>query len=657
MANSFDTSKIPTKEIGQTIDEMMTTDKSERKVFERTWYNNNYFDDGFHFRYLSRLQNKIVDLSEKASIYAPLRAIPKASRQIRGLANLLTSNDLIPVVYPEKVQKANYPGVPQQDPQTGQEIMTFPEYEQAQELAKNIAKRSGHWLEEEINTLEMQMKFALMAILSAKNFVSYLHITPDAEKEKIVSVVRDAFDVYLMGQVDDIEDSPHVIIAHPKTIADIKANELFDEEQLDKLNPDNRHASSEIKEAYMKGRFGRQFNDDSTATIILKEAYLKEHLNADNRKVISKQKDGADILGDRKDGDPVYRCAYVAGNIELYDKYVDLPGYPIVDFRYEPGPMYGISQIERFIPSNKSLDMIVSRLERLAHTMTVGVWLKRQGEQFNISNAAGGQVVEYKGVPPTQANMAQAPAYVMELISLLNSFIEEQGVSLTTLNKLPPGVRGWQAIESLKESEYANLVIPNKMFKHTIQRVAEKYLAYADKYFIEPQTVERLEKGEPTYFDIIGKTAYQKRVEAKVPPESDVVPVSGKSKVRIEVQTGMAYTEEGRKNYAKELGDYFIQLAQLGVIPPGAVAKFLEALLEAFSFGPASEIMEQVDEFQAQGMMSDPQMEKMKLAMAEVIKDTGIADKADTTEEDIQKTKVAVAEVAKDMGGGGQNGG
>jgi len=653
----YDTSRVTTREIGQAIEDMMNTAKNSRRNFERRWYDNNFFDDGHHFRYLSRLQNKIVDLSEKASLYSPMRAIPKASRQIRGVANLLTSQNYVPVVYPEKVEKANYPGVQQLDPNSGQMVMSYPEYEQAMNEAKNVAKRAGHWIEEEFKAQELESKLALMTVLSAKNYVSYLHIFPDAEREKIRTVVRDAFDVYLMGELNEIEDSPYVFIDHPKVISEIKANELFDKEQRDKINPDNRHASSEIKEAYMKGKYGREFNDDNSATLILREAYLKEHLNADNAKVIKKQKDGAEILKDKNEGDIVYRQAYVAGNIELYDKYVDLPGYPIVDLRLEPGPMYGVSLIERFIPTNKSLDMIVSRLERHAHTMTVGVWLKRQGEQFNLSNAAGGQVVEYKSVPPVQAQVAPLPAHLFNYINLLDKYIEEQGVSTTTLGKIPQGVKAAKAIESLKESEYANLVIAQRQFKKAVKRIAEKFLDYADKYFVTPQTVYYLEKGEPTYFDIVGKSAMDKREELKVPVEGDVTPLSKEYRVDIEVQTGLGYTREGQKAAAKELGDYMIQLAQLGIIPPQVVTTYIETLLEAYQFGPVSEVMEQLDEFQQQGQVSDPQMDKIKLAMAEVIKDTGIADRNE--DRDVEKAKVGAAQAMTDImkAQGGQNAG
>lgn len=631
----YDTSKITTNQMGQVVDEIMSTISSQRKNFERRWYDNNFFDDGHHFRYLSRSQNKIVDLSDRSTLYAPMRAIPKSSRQIRGVANLLVSRDLTPVVYPEKVNQMAFP-----DEQL---------YKMAVEESKRVAKLEGHWLEEEFRQQDIKSKLMQMVVLAAKNSVSYLHIFPDSEREKIRTVVRDAFDVYLLGNNTDIEDVPAIIIGYPKTVSEIKANEAFDPEQLAKINPDNRHASSEIKEAYMKSRYGREQNDDTQATIILKEAIIKEHLNANNRERIRSQENGKDILGNKKEGDVVYRQAFVAGNIELLDTYLDIPSYPLVPFTFEPGPLYQVPLIERLMPSNKSLDAIVSRIERHAHTMTVGAWIKRQGEQFDISNAAGGQIIEYDSVPPQQAQVAPLPAHLFNFIGLLNSFIEEQGVSTSTLAKLPPGIKAAKAIESLKESEFANLVIANEMYKKTIQQIAEKMLDLADRYFVTPQTVALLEKGEPQYFDIIGKTALDKRKQLKVPPGEDVIPVSKEHKVEIEIQNGLGYTREGQKAAAKELGDYMIQLGQLGMLPPEAITGFVRKLLETYEFGPTEDVMEPLEKYMQEGQLTDQQMDKIKVAIAEVLKDVGYGQ--DTAEEDIQKTKIGVAEALQDIAG------
>src|SRR3989304_337278 len=135
MANDAGTNRVISPEMGQAVEEMVTAAKSTRRGFERRWYDNNFFDDGYHFRYLSRQTNKIVDLSERANLYYPMRAIPKASKQIRGVTNLLMSNQFSPVIYPKRVIKQNY--------------SSDGEYQQAQQLAKLIAQKTGNWVQDE----------------------------------------------------------------------------------------------------------------------------------------------------------------------------------------------------------------------------------------------------------------------------------------------------------------------------------------------------------------------------------------------------------------------------------------------------------------------------------------------------------------------------
>lgn len=117
---SYSTDILTKNQMGQAVEEMMSMVENQRWSHERRWYDNNFFDDGYHFRYMSRTENKIVDLSRASTIWAPMRSIPKASRQIRGVANLIASQRYVPVVYPEKVSSAQYPPVQVEDPETGQ---------------------------------------------------------------------------------------------------------------------------------------------------------------------------------------------------------------------------------------------------------------------------------------------------------------------------------------------------------------------------------------------------------------------------------------------------------------------------------------------------------------------------------------------------------
>src|SRR3990172_11918774 len=363
LVGSYATNKIDSEQIGEIVQNLMTEAKDARRSFERRWYDNNFFDDGYYFRYLSRQQNKIVDLADRSTIYNPLRAIPKSSRQIRGMANLLINQQPFPVVYPEKVNSAAFPPVEGIDPQTGQPVeQPNPDYEAAVKLAKQMARLSGHWVQEEFDKQNILEKIALMVILAAKHAVSFMEICPDPVKEEIRTQVFDAFDVYLVGSLTEISDSPFIIKGQKRVIAEIKADERFDPARVEQISPDNRHASSEIKEAYMKARHGGMVNPEAVASVIEKEYFIKEYLNGENSARLRRQKNGGEILQGREEGDVVIRHGFVEGNVNVLDEYVNLPDYPFVDYRFEPGPLYQVPMIERFIPSNKSLDLVFSRL-------------------------------------------------------------------------------------------------------------------------------------------------------------------------------------------------------------------------------------------------------------------------------------------------------
>ena len=648
----YSTDTLTTRQMGQAVDEMMSMVKNQRFPFERRWYDNNFFDDGYHFRYMSRTENKIVDLSRASTIWAPMRSIPKASRQIRGVANLAAAQKFVPIVYPERISPSQYPPVQTQDPETGQPTtQQNPEFLEAQKESKRIAQGSGHWIEEEFKKLEFSEKLALMIILTAKHGISYLQIWPDNIDESLKMMVLDAFDIYTIGSLNELEDAPFLIKTKPRRIADIKADERYPLEQVMQIHPDNRHASSDIKEAYERARHGDRAGMDQAATVLEKEAFIKEYLNDNNTPRIRLQKDGGEILKRKKKGDPIIRQTFVAGNITLSDKYLNLPGYPIVDLRFEPGPLYQVPLIERFIPQNKSLDLVVSRVERYLHTMVTGSWSVKSGEPTEPDNSAGGQIFKYNTVAPIQNPIASIPPFVFSFMNLLESLIEEQGVTTTALGKLPAGVKANAAIETLKESEFANLTILLERVKGVVKRAAEKMLDYADDYFVTPKTVYYMEKGEPQYFDIIGASAMEKRQDLKIDTEPlNAIPIKRDYRVDIEIERGLAYTHEGRKQAAKELGDYMVQLSQIGLVDPEVVKVYLRKLLEVYGFGASNEIMEAMEQYSAAGQMTEEQVQTMKVAIIEVMKDMQAAGILPTMEQRIEEGKVATAEAIRDTG-------
>lgn len=629
--NNYSTSDTPTKDIGSSVEAMRLLAYNQRRIFERRWYDNNFFDDGFHFRYLSRTTNKVVDLSERSTVYTPQRAIPKASRQIRGIANLLVSQDPTPTVYPEEMEN------PAQ-----------------KQVNDDIAKKRGWWLEEKWKEPDpsgetMLEKLALMPILSAKHSISYMQVWVDANTEEIRSQVYDAFDIYVLGNYTSLYNCPFIIKATPLSIAQIKANPNFDKDQLEKISPDNRMASSEIKEAYMAARFGRAVNTEQEATLLLKEAFIKEYLNEDNMAQIKRQDNGDQILKDKEMGDQVIRQVFVAGNVWLRDEYLAISEYPFVEFRFEPGPLYGVPLIERFKDSNKSLDSAVSRIERYFHTMVTGTWLKRRGEQFKLSNIAGGQVVEYEATPPTQAQPSSVPPFAFEFISLLTNFIEEQGVSTTTLGKLPSGVKSNAAIESLKESEYANLIIATRRLKETVRKIAVKMFELADENIVHQQSVSHTMRGKTQFFQVIGAGALSKRKKLQIETSGELVPLSKDSKVDIEIESGMAYTKEGQKATMQQLIETLLQYVQAGAIPPEPVKIAIEKYLEVYAFGSTAEFMEAFDKSVGDMPKSEQQLTQIKMALLQALQDAGEIGQ-EASDKRVMETKFGALSALKDAG-------
>lgn len=641
------TDRLDTPQIANAIENMISMYKTQRGSFERRWYDNNFFDDGFHFRFISRKTGKIIDQSTGASLVTPKRAIPKASRQIRGIANLLLSLDLHPAVYPERVPAIEFPPTQVLGPDGQPVLVPNPEYEEALKVAKTVAQRIGHWNEEEWKDQEMVDKLTLMIILAAKHSVSYLQVWPDAVDEKIRTQVYDAFDIYLNGTLNSIYDSPAIIKAVPMLISRIKANEIFDETQRNAINPDNRFASSEVKQAYMQSKYSAGMIQDSQATVILKEAFIKEYLNDDNKDRVRKSPEGKRILEEKKEGDVVIRHTFSTSNGWLRDEYTDLKEYPFVDYRFEPGMIYQVPLIERFMPANKSLDIVMSRVEGYANTMVTGIYQKMKGENYSVSNIPGGQVIEYEQRPLEQMQVAPMPAFIFQYMDRLNQIIEEQGASTSALNQLPKGVKSGIAIESVKASEFANLKIPIDRYKKTVKNITERFMELAANHFIEPQNVLRLEQGEPDYFDIIGEAGVKAREEAQLEVPADVVIIKKGTRVNIEVESGLGFTVQGKKETMQQVANYMLQLAEVGMVSKPQIQIMLKRFLEIFQFGSTQEFMDAMDQGQEQDV-TDEQIAQMKIAILETLRDAGlVGEKAD--QKAIDTTKVGVAEVAKEL--------
>jgi hypothetical protein len=288
----------------------------------------------------------------------------------------------------------------------------------------------------------------------------------------------------------------------------------------------------------------------------------------------------------------------------------------------------------------------MSRLEKYANTMITGTWMKRKGETFEVTNVAGAQVIEYETTPPIQGQMANVPPFYFEAIGLLNSFIEEQGVTTSALGQVPSGVKAGVAIESLKESEYANLKISSNQVKKCIRRITERMIDVVGKYFITPQEVEFMEGDNPVAFRIIGDRG--KEIMRSIGENTDgLVTVKKDLKVDIEIENGAAYTYQGKKELISQFMDRMVNAAAQGLISQDALKLVFKKVIEIYKVGSVSEFVEAMD--QMPDNTTELDLVKMKTALAEVIKDLELAGPK-ASENRIMENKIGVIEGLKDSG-------
>ena len=133
--------------------------------------------------------------------------------------------------------------------------------------------------------------------------------------------------------------------------------------------------------------------------------------------------------------------------------------------------------------------------------------------------------------------------------------------------------------------------------------------------------------------DIIGQAGVEARQGIDEADKLEgVVPIKKDYKVDITIESGLGYTEEGKKGRMMEIANFMIELAKLGVLPPETIKLVIMQLIEVFKFGPSSEMMESLDGLTNEEL-GDKQRQDIKLAVVEAMKDLKQAGLFDPDEE------------------------
>lgn len=612
-----------------------------RRSWERRWYNTNWFDDGLHFRVMSKRTGQIIDHVQRYSGFIE-RAIPRASKQIRGIGALLMTPNYYPVVYPERISQEDF-----RLKSTGQ--IDQQAFQLEQERAKENARKQGIFLQTTWeDDLNLELKLADMILLTAKNGISFLQIYTDPHTRRVCGNVYDAFDIIMYGDRRELDDLPFITKTQPMDFNEVLSSEDFDEDKKAQLSPDNLYATSEIKEAYMRARYGSKLNAQGLNTVIVRETFMKEYLSDDNWEQAKELGEETGAMEGKSKGDMIMRHPFSVGGVTLKDEYIDYDNYPFAELRFESGYLYQVPLMERFIPLNKSQDIVVTRIEKWINTMVAGIYRMRKGENMIISNIPGGQKVEYEGTPPDQMEISNVGPTPFQFMELTDKYIEEQGISSNNISQLPGNVAN-NTIENIQQQEYTNLKFAIARLRNCVTRIGELCMERADKEYIKPVEVSYKEDNDVSFFSVIGtrgKKAH-KKIGASLP--NDIITLNRKAKIRVEADTGFGLTQDGRRKAMTELMNQAVELYKLGFMGAEAMSQLVKRMVEEYGYGSTQEFMEAIENGITQGQMSDQQIQQMKIALLQVLKDTKSVGPA-SDKQLVDSTKLGTLQTLKDVG-------
>jgi len=494
--------------------------------YTRQWYINWAFYENNHFVWWRKSTQTVDRVNPPKGTV--LRAIPKARRQVEGVQNLILSAEPRWVVIP--------------DEQT--------------ENAEEVAKRVNQFLQEGWQHWNIRALLDELVLYALIYPYAVLEVGFDAIKDDIYVDVYDAFDIAVPLNIKDIEEAPYVIKTTIMTKADLEANPNFS--NTSKVVYDNRLAASQMKEARLSDKFASfKPQYEEFQTVIVKEAWIKE-----------KTKDGIRM-----------RVITVAGGQKLREEVYDMHQYPFVLYKPFSGPIYQPAFIEKLIPLNKSLDVFVSQIENFTNVMVRGRYLKQKMATISRLVNEDGEIVEYDTVPPQPMEIPTLPNFLFVHTNNLEKWVEESGTSTAALGKVPRGVRAYKAIESLKQSDFANLRVPIMNLQDTVQKLSEKIIDLAATHYLLPKTIYRMgDEDQPDYFKVIGEEGLNHPLGQELAERENAIVIKKSFRVKASIESALSYTEEGKRDTLREL------------YSAGLIDK--RTLLEGFKFGNVGEILE-----------------------------------------------------------------
>jgi hypothetical protein len=119
--------------------------------------------------------------------------------------------------------------------------------------------------------------------------------------------------------------------------------------------------------------------------------------------------------------------------------------------------------------------------------------------------------------------------------------------------------------------------------------------------------------------------------------------------VDIEVQSGLGFTQEGRKETLQQIIAFFTPLIQQGLITQDALKVVVRSLLDSYQFGNTQDVMEAMDSGTQTAPINEEQLKQIQIAVLQALKDSGVVG-PEADQKLVDSTKLGTLETLKETG-------
>ncbi len=540
MRNIFDNKGKPA---ANKVWDVISEAENNRLLQEQDWYIGDRWYDGDHYVYFDRLNNKIETVKpQKGQV---LRSIPKTTKQIDTMVNMLSSGDFRWTAKPTLSKLS------------------------ADEESDVIAQKIGRWLKCKFAELDMTWKLVEIALLGFKFPVAYFWPGYDENTGKFYVDIYDAFDIYFdKPNITDPDQASIMIKTFTRDVDELQADPRY--KNTKGLKPTTTTAASQVKDAREKEKYGG-FKVIASNDVQCAQQYRKRYERVGDGKNT--------VMHTYMEVMTVTQNRIIRGPEKIQtDK------FPIVMYKPKPGPIYGKAWIHHFISLNKSLDSLCSSIEGYGQQLAKPRLLAAANQQVKVTETPTAILVEYTGgsMAPAFMNTPPLPKELSAQAERIEKYIEETGVSGINLSQIPTQIKAAAAIESLKEADYANLTTAVISIKKALSGVANRLIELAAENMITPEPVEEKDSRSDERFFVAGEAAkkFAEATETEDEIPENTVFLYGTCKAMVEIENGLGHTEAGKQ-------ETILLLHDKGLIDN-------ETALEAFKFGNVAEILERL---------------------------------------------------------------